>query len=89
MLLAVLALLYLGLLWGPALLVARRLQRERALPMLGWLRAILPGQLVLTVLLLVLADALGLRNPAGLLALVTVGVSALGALLMLLRTCVK
>ena len=81
---AILAALYLGILWGPTLLVARRLYWGGWLSIFRWLRIILPSQLVLTVALLVFADIAGLRNPAGLMALATVGVSALGAAIMTL-----
>lgn len=83
---AMLAALFLGVLWGPALLVARRFQRAGDATALRWLRIVWPLQLVSTLALVVLADAAGLADPAGLFAAITFGTGIAGAaVLALLR----
>jgi hypothetical protein len=85
LLLAVLlAAIYLSLLWGPAIAVARKAGRHDTAFAYRCLRIILPLQVVSTVVLLVLAEMAGWHNPAGLMALATLGVSAGGAAAMAL-----
>jgi hypothetical protein len=76
---AVLAAAYLCILCGPSFFVARQAQRS-GYP-LAWraLRLICPSQLVATFSLLFAADALGLKNPAGLLVATTLATSLGGA----------
>ncbi|MBV6322379.1 hypothetical protein [Duganella violaceipulchra] len=76
------ALLFLGVLWGPAFAVALRYWRRgdaRAFRQLRWLY---PAQLITTVSLAFAADLLGLRHPAALAAASTacVGLAGAGAL---------
>jgi hypothetical protein len=75
-----LAAVYLCLLWGPSYLVARARQRAGQRSAFRPLRLILPTQLVLTFALLLVADEIGVPNPAGLFAAVTAALSLAGAL---------
>jgi hypothetical protein len=79
LLLAILAAAFLFILWGPAFLVARRFRRSGDAAAFRWLRFIWPAQLIATLALVVLADAAGLGNPAGLLVAATLLVSIAGA----------
>ncbi|MGV7206698.1 hypothetical protein ACLB1G_02460 [Oxalobacteraceae bacterium A2-2] len=81
---AMVAVLYLCLLWGPALWLARRRWRRGDYRVLGRLRVLLPAQLVATVVLAVAADAAGLHNPAGIIAALSVAASLLGAASLLI-----
>ncbi|MYM88379.1 hypothetical protein GTP91_14495 [Rugamonas sp. FT82W] len=73
------ALLFLGVLWGPAFAVALRYWRRGDARAFRQLRFLYPAQLIATVSLAFAADALGLRNPAALAAASTVCVSLAGA----------
>lgn len=75
----------LSLLWAPVCLVAWKLSRQGDVTVLRGLRIILPGQLVAVVVLAFLADAIGLKNPAGLIIALVIGVSLLGAGILFLR----
>jgi len=70
---------FLGVLWAPAWLVAGKfnIRSDELAP--RPLRFILPGQLIAVVLLAFFADAIGLRNPAGLVVAIVFGVSFAGA----------
>lgn len=70
---------YLSFLWGPALLVARQAQRRGNASALRALRFIWPTQLVATFALVLVADAGGLKNPAGLFVASTAASSVAGA----------
>lgn len=76
---AVGAAVYLAILWGPAFLVARQLQRAGNPSALRALRFIWPSQLVVTFVLLFTADTIGLQNPAGLFVAATALASLAGA----------
>lgn len=73
------AAVYLCVLWGPAFLVARQSQRAGNRRALHALRFICPSQLVATFALLFVADAIGLKNPAGLFVALTAATSLAGA----------
>lgn len=76
--------IFLGMLWGPACLVALKLARQRDAQAFRLLRVVLPGQLIAVVTLTFVADTIGLRNPAGLVVATVFGVSSLGALALFL-----
>lgn len=76
---AVLAAVYLSLLWGPAFFIARQSQRTGSRLALRPLRFILPAQLAATFALVLVADGFGLRNPAGLFVAATAASSLAGA----------
>lgn len=76
---AVLAAAYLSLLWGPAFLVARQCQRAGKPSALRPLRIIWPAQLFATFALLLLADTIGLHNPALWFVVATAAASLSGA----------
>ncbi|GJJ00406.1 hypothetical protein RugamoR64_09440 [Duganella rhizosphaerae] len=73
------ALLFLGVLWGPAFAIALRYWRRGDARAFRQLRFLYPAQLIATVSLAFAADLLGLRNPAALAAASTVCVSLAGA----------
>ena len=73
------ALLFLGVLWGPAFAIALRSWRRGNARAFRQLRFLWPAQLIATVSLAFAADLLGLRNPAALAAASTVCVSLAGA----------
>ena len=73
------ALLFLGVLWGPAFAVALRYWRRGDARAFRQLRFLYPAQLIATVSLAFAADLLGLRNPAALAAASTVCASLAGA----------
>jgi len=75
----VLVAVFLGVLWAPVWLVARKFRMGSDALALRSLRFILPGQLIAVVVLAFLADAIGLRNPAGLVVAIVFGVSFVGA----------
>lgn len=75
---AVLAAVYLSILWGPAFFVARLSQRAGNRAALRPLRFILPTQLAATFALMLVADGIGLHNPAGLFVAITAAVSVAG-----------
>ncbi|GJI95268.1 hypothetical protein RugamoR57_19860 [Duganella caerulea] len=85
------ALVFLGVLWGPAFAVALRYWRRGDARAFRQLRFLYPAQLIATVSLAFAADLLGLRNPAALAAASTLCVSAAGAgaLAILLQFGVK
>ena len=76
---AVLAAVYLSLLWGPAFFVARQSQRAGHRLALRALRFLLPAQLAATFALVLAADGMGLKNPAGLFVAATAASSLAGA----------
>jgi uncharacterized membrane protein len=79
-LLIVLAVLvFLGVLWGPPLVVARQFWLRNNPYAFRQLRFVLPAQLLVAVVLAFAAEVLGLRQPAAVMAGVTVAVGALGA----------
>lgn len=84
LLFAILAAVFFGILWGPAFVVARKLRRGGDGASFRWLRIVWPTQLIATLALVVLADAAGLGNPAGLMVAVTLGVSVSGAAILAL-----
>jgi hypothetical protein len=73
------ALVFLGVLWGPAFAVALRFWRRGDARAFRQLRFLYPAQLIATVSLAFAADLLGLRNPAALVAASAVCTSLLGA----------
>ena len=73
------ALVFLGVLWGPAFAIALRYWRRGDARAFRQLRFLYPAQLIATVSLAFAADLLGLRNPAALAAASTVCVSLAGA----------
>ena len=76
---ALAALVFFGVLWGPAFAVALRHWRRGNGRAFSQLRFLYPAQLIATVSLAFGADLLGLRNPAALAAASTVCVSLIGA----------
>jgi len=75
----VLIVAFLGGLWGPAWYIAKKLTKGGDTHAMRSLRVIFPSQLIAVVLLAFLADAVGLRNPAGLLVTIVCSVSLTGA----------
>jgi hypothetical protein len=73
------ALLFLGVLWGPAFAIARRYWRRGDARAFRQLRLLYPAQLIATVSLAFAADLLGLRHPAALAVASTVCVGLAGA----------
>lgn len=76
---AIVVAVFLCILWGPAFVVARKLQRKGDAAAFRWLRVIFPSQLLATGVLVFIADEIGLANPAVLLVGITCGVAAIGA----------
>jgi hypothetical protein len=70
---------FLGVLWGPALVVARQFWLRENPYAFRQLRFVLPAQLMVAVVLAFAAEVAGLRQPAAIMAGVTVAVGALGA----------
>lgn len=85
LLILVATLVFLGVLWGPAFMVALRYWRRGDAGAFGQLRYLYPAQLIVAVALAYTADLLGLRQPAALLAGTTICVGACGALFVWLR----
>jgi hypothetical protein len=85
LLILVATLVFLGVLWGPAFMVALRYWRRGDAGAFGQLRYLYPAQLIVAVALAFTADLLGLRQPAALLAGATVCVGVCGALFISLR----
>jgi hypothetical protein len=79
----------LGVLWAPACLVSRKFSTQGDAPALRTLRVILPSQLVAAVVLVFLADAIGLRNPVGLVVAIVFDVSLLGAGILLINRLLR
>lgn len=79
------ALIFLGVLWGPAFAVALRYWRRGDAGAFRRLRLLYPAQLIAAVALAFAADLLGMRHPAALAAASTVGVGAAGAGALALR----
>ncbi|MQA20640.1 hypothetical protein [Rugamonas rivuli] len=79
------ALVFLGVLWGPAFAVALRYWRRGEARAFRQLRFLYPAQLIATVALAFTADLLGMRHPAALAAASTVCVSLAGAGFLALR----
>lgn len=86
---AILIVIFLGMLWTPACLVARKLANQGDAHALQNLRVVLPGQLISVIALTFLADIIGLRNPAGLVVAILFGVSLLGTLALFLIQAVR
>ncbi|NGZ86102.1 hypothetical protein [Duganella aceris] len=80
LLILVATLVFLGVLWGPAFMVALRYWRRGDAGAFRQLRYLYPAQLIVAVALAFTADLLGLRQPAALLAGSTVCAGACGAL---------
>ena len=78
-LIAFATLVFIGVLWGPVLWVARRSWLRGYPYAFRQLRFVMPAQLMAAVGLAFAADLLGMRNPAALLAGATVVVGASGA----------
>lgn len=78
---AAMAAVYLAILWGPACMVAMQAQRAGKRPALRALRIVWPLQLATAFALLLLADGMGLGNPAGLFVASTAAASLAGAAL--------
>jgi hypothetical protein len=75
---------FLCIVWGPAVVVARRLHRRGDDSAMRALRFVLPAQLILVLCLAVGAELLEANNPAALLVAVVAATSALGALALML-----
>ena len=69
------------LLCGPALVVARRLERRGDVAALRALPAVWVAQFIIAALLIFAADALGLHNPAGYIVASVLGSGLIGAAL--------
>jgi len=86
LLIAIATLVFLGVLWGPAFALALRYYRRGDASLFRQLRYLYPAQLLVTVVLAFAADVFGFRQPAALLAGITLCVGACGAgLLFVLR----
>jgi len=83
-LIAFAALLFFGVLWGPALWLAYRAWKRGDATAFRQLRYLLPAQLMAAVALAFAADLLGMRNPAALFVAATLIVSLCGAALLAL-----
>ncbi|MBV7537872.1 hypothetical protein KW842_19050 [Duganella sp. sic0402] len=79
LLIAVAALVFLGALWGPAFALALHYYKLGDASPLRQLRFLYPAQLLVTVVLAFAADVFGFRQPAALLAGITLCVGACGA----------
>jgi len=86
---ATLLVIFLGMLWIPVCVVARKLTNQGDAYAFQTLRVILPGQLISVVTLAFFTDTIGLRNPAGLVVAIVFGVSLLGALALLLFQAIR
>lgn len=89
LLIAFATLVFLGVLWGPAFALALRYWRRGDARAFRQLRYLYPAQLMTTVALAFGADVFGFRQPAALLAGITLLVGALGAGLLFLMRCVQ
>jgi hypothetical protein len=89
LLIAFATLVFLGVLWGPAFALALRYWRRGDARAFGSLRYLCPAQLLATVALAFGADAFGYRQPAAVLAGITLCVGVCGALLLFLARCVR
>jgi hypothetical protein len=83
--LALAVLVFLAVLWGPALYLARRGPARSVYGSYGLLRRLLPAQLVAAIVLTVAADYTERWDLGMVIAAVTVAVSAGGAAIMSLR----
>jgi hypothetical protein len=79
LLIAFAVLVFLGVLWGPPLAVARQFWLRENPYAFRQLRFVLPAQLMVAVVLAFAAEVAGLRQPAAMMAGITVAVGALGA----------
>ncbi|WEF30972.1 hypothetical protein [Pseudoduganella chitinolytica] len=75
---------FLCIVWGPAVVIARRLRRRGDDSAMRALRFVLPAQLIVVLCLAVGAELLEAANPAALLVVVVAATSALGALALML-----
>lgn len=89
LLIAIATLVFLGVLWGPAFALALRYWRRGDARAFGQLRYLYPPQLLITVGLAFGADVFGYRQPAALLAGITLAVGLCGAGLLFLVRCVQ
>jgi len=71
---------FLCIVWGPAVVIARRLFRRGEYAAMRGLRFVLPAQLVVVLSLAVAGEFLEVGNPAAMLVAVIAATSALGAL---------
>jgi len=83
--LAAAVLLFLAVLWGPVLYLANRFLARGVHGLYGWLRALLPAQLVTAIVLTVAADHTGRWDLGTVMAAVTLAVSAAGMAAISLR----
>jgi len=79
----IVVLVLLGILWLPPTLMVRRLETLSAHGKLYGLGMILPAQVVLAAALVLLADYIGLLNPAGYVLGISVAVGVSGAVALL------
>jgi hypothetical protein len=89
LLIAVATLVFLGALWGPAFALALHYYRHGDARSFRQLRYLYPAQLMVTVVLAFAADVFGFRQPAALLAGITLCVGACGAGLLFAVHCVQ
>ncbi|GGY81358.1 hypothetical protein ACFFTM_07500 [Pseudoduganella plicata] len=75
---------FLCIVWGPSVMVARRLRRRGDDSAMRALRFVLPAQLIVVLSLAVGAELLEASNPAALLVAVVAATSALGAGMLML-----
>lgn len=83
--LAAAVLVFLAVLWGPVLYLANRFLAQGVFGLYSWLRALLPAQLVSTIVLTVAADYTDLWDLGTVMAAVTLAVSAGGMAVISLR----
>lgn len=88
LILAAAVLVFLTVLWGPVLYLANRFLARGVFGLYGWLRALLPAQLVTAIVLTVAADYTERWDLGMVLAIITLAVSAIGMALISLRAWV-
>jgi len=74
---------FLCIVWGPAVVIARRLFRRGEYAAMRGLRFVLPAQLIVVLSLAVACEFLEVGNPAAMLVAVIAATSALGALALM------
>jgi len=74
---------FLCIVWGPAVVIARRLFRRGEYAAMRALRFVLPAQLIVVLSLAVAGEFLDVGNPAAMLVAVIAATSLLGALALM------
>jgi len=74
---------FLCIVWGPAVVIARRLGRQGEYAALRGLRFVLPAQLIVVLCLAVAGEIVNVSNPAAMLVAAIAATSALGAVALM------